>query len=493
MHSLALLQQLTATQLKLVLSMTPDKRRQLSKREQDAGVDSVIGVDHLLDLYHGAKIPEHLINELLLSWEMHYEQEGTLDQEMAARFYRCYDKRHGTDYSSKHATDSGNFQLIKQFRKAFPEKFHWAYLGSTGGSAVQAKEPNLRQAFLCFKEILKLPFEDADKNPIVARSKVQAHDYAVRQIEYLIHEILDKLKNEEDLFLLTECLDARKRTLTETEEQKLQVRLREVFVNGTAVIHNEKNMLYLEQYCTKQEKQRILNNFATNGYQYYLTQYAATFGLPITAKHRLTLYRREVISFRRRPIHLSLVNKALVPLRELVLMSPRHQPLLTRTLKLARKTAMMREAIDLASAYGEEIGLPLTLEELLDFACKHPYQNQSNRNATVFTLAKLEALPELVKTSTLTAKELNTLLTRTYTSALADENIRLASDASDALGQPLPLEAFVKFVKDNDFESDPFMRRQIDFAIDKMVERIGPAPKPTPTVQPDNSSTGHSL
>ena len=480
MFHTALLQQLTAKQLTLVLSTNPRKSRYLSRREEVAGVNPMIGAYHLIDLYHTAKIPVPLINELLLSWARYFEAKGVLAEEMAAEFYRCYDKRCGTTYARKHAIKSGLFELIVLYRKELPERFHWAYLAMTGDAAMGNKSPMLYQAFQCYDEIFKLPFEDADKNVIVARSKTHAHDRATRSIEHLIRHILDTLKAEQDLTVLTMCLDSLARVLTEQEERTLRARLSEHFVNGTAYIQDEKNLLYIDVYCSSAQKQRILNGYAKRGDAYRVQEYAKRFELPITANHHLLLHRHQMYLFNIEDNHdLMFLNKAIEYVRELVKFSLNYKPRLQRLLTFARAMAIQKDVLSEASKYGNEIDQPLTLAELALFIEKHQESPiEWIQKEVRFALKALESLPELVA-ATFFNSEVRLLVDRMRTNALAHKNMRLASDASTVLDEPFPLNEFAKFVEDNEWSSDSFVRKQVEFAIQKMVELIGPKQEPT--------------
>ncbi len=482
MHNLALLQQLTAKQLTLVLSTNPRKSRFLSRREEAAGVNPTIGAYHLIDLYYAAKIPFSVINQLLLSWAKSYEAKGALAKEFTAEFYRCYDKRSKTNYARKHAIRSGLFDLIKLYQKEFPDKFHWTHLAMTGDVAMSAEKRMLYQAIECYREILKLPFENADKIEIIARSKAHAHARATRSIERLICHILDTLKEEQDLTILTMCLDTLARGLTEQEEQTLQDRLYEHFVYGTAYVQNEKNLLYIDVYCSAAQKQRILNGYAKRGDEYRVREYAKRFNLSVTANHYLLLHRYQMYLFNIKDNHLlTFLDKAIEYMRELAEHSARYEPRIPRLLALARTTAIEQETLSAASKYGMEINQPLTLVELMPFIEK----NQESpvewvRKEVAFALKMIEGLPELVKVSTLSRSDLDLILFNMRASALEHKNIQLACNISDALGiPPFILSEFSKFVEDNEWSSDSFIREQVTFAIQKMVELIDPKQEPT--------------
>ena len=492
-HQPALLKKLTAKQLAVVLKTNPRHPPTLSERDQQRGCRQKSGSDYLLDKYlygnRDSRIPDDFVNELLLSWANHFSVLNSFSEELALDLYIAYDKRCGTRLAIKYAVSLGYIANLKTCQKAFPNDVQWNHYADAGVVATREHPEYPNIALYCYEKILKWAFPDSLSKEEIDRSRTYARD----AIEKIVHHLLVKMHQENDLDTFVRCFNTLGRELTEAETLQLQARLRETFVQDNQYVQSNENLLLMLAFLNKKEQRLIMDNYAKRGDEYRLKLCAALFDLPVTAEHHKLLYRHDLRLYRSKPDrktkYPSFIDRAAVHLRDLVALSPKHQPLLTQTLVLARKIWLEVEVLTNASLAGDELGQPLTLQELVAYVRSHALdtyemrqsENKDTEKQLMFALEKLENMHELVLASTLPVEERAELLTQMRMLALEKKYLRLASDIGDEIGNPLTLDELETFVNDNhgSYYGD-FLHTQNEFAITKMISLIGPAPDPAP-------------
>ena len=393
MHDVLLLKNLTVDQLMGVIALDPLTQ------------GNTFGAEQLIEEWAKLGIDPIMISMLLISCAEQMEKSRMND--VASEFLRAYDKRYNTHLARDHAIRIGSFNFLNAL---VDETLTWHDFRKVAERALAKGDVDI--AFECFKHIYGQACQEIGhciRDSATATESYADAKRAICRSRNGVKKILADALREMNIDLAEQCsaLLYRKPTKFDPEmqrfatvylkytQQELRVLRRglvEMFVKGSTVyvmklIRNE-----ITEHCNDTEKRQCLNAAAKRGEVHTVRELAKLWNIPITERHWKLLLAHH---WHTQPNGGS-PQQCIVILRELVKYSEnRDGPMLHRAIEIGRDEALQNCQVILASELGNEVGKPLTIEELTRFLRKYgndPALQETEVTFAVTSLVKLIGL-----------------------------------------------------------------------------------------------------
>ena len=374
MHDIALLKQLTEAQLRFVIKNDP------------LTYHSDISADKMIEKCKEQKIDPKLIDQLLLSWAVQHEVAN--QNKSAADYYHAYDARKNTNQARDHAIRVGSLPLLLDC-----ESVVWYHIARAADSAMEMK--HFDSAFDCFALMHKNALEVFRNVQTIPAGDFGHAQFAFRRAIRGIKSILQCVLCEANLDLVSSCLKILDRDLTQPEKRTLRYCLVTLFIEDKSFTLKDNSREALTAYASDSEKRACLNAVASRGDTQLLQKLSALWDIPLTVHHWKLALGKHWYTQLNGGDAMTRIQIA----RELVKFSDRYKPLLHKALVSGRADAIKSFAIRRADEIGQEIGQPVTLDELTKFM--HAYGNDDRYQETQvpFAIAKMIELVGPVATS----------------------------------------------------------------------------------------------
>lgn len=377
MHDLALLKRLTNTQLEFVI------------RNDPLGRSDRPWARELVPMMTSMITDQNLINEFLLSWAK--ELEANNRHGIASDYYRVYDERTESTEKRSHAIRVGSFNSLMECGDCV----EWFHIAQTGHRALAQKKTE--QAYQCFKFLhtnaLERFQEIETELSEIPESRSWTHRTAkaiakstMKSAQKGLKKILRYALCNTQTDLVQKCLTLLDRKLTQPEIRELRHSLVTLFKEDMLDSADEKFLFsFLAEHGSDSEKRACLNCIASRGDTKDLEDASVMWNIPLTERHwRIALQKYWIDE----PNGGSATQRVYIA-AQLIKYSPRYASMLLQARIGAREEAIGFGEVELASEIGNEIGKPLTLDELTHFMRKFGRDERCQEIQVPFAVAQM--------------------------------------------------------------------------------------------------------